>query len=516
MAQNAAVNFTVSARDAASRPIGRVNKSLGGLSTRSIAVGSAIGTAIGGIATRAIGALTGSIGTAIEKLGEQDKLLKRTVSVLESTGNAANVSSKQIVDMSTSLEMLTGVEAESIQNGENLLLTFTNIRNRVGEGNDIFDQATRAMVDLSAALGQDTKSSAIQLGKALNDPIRGVTALRRVGVSFTDQQTEQIKRLVESGNTLKAQKVILKELNKEFGGAGKAAGESFAGQMQILNHVLTGLVEDALRPLLPIIITVAQFITGTIVPAIQKFSDAFTAKAGPALNFIQRLMAKLSPTLKTLGKYFTGTIVPAVKLVAGALVKNLLPPIQRLINFIATQVLPRFAKLAAFLAQTFGPVVKTIADVFARQIAPALGKVAGFIVDNVLPAVFALADFLSGPLGAALQFIAGIFEVVAKAIGFAVDMFSAFIKAVVNSPLYKIAEAIAGIVGNLFSGGKSSGAPGAANGAPGAAATQGGVPGAIYQAPNVDVSVTLDGNKIAQNVDTRIGRMASVRAGSRL
>src|SRR5262245_66611796 len=76
---------------------------------------------------------------------------------------------------------------------------------------------------MSAALGQDGKASAIQLGKALNDPIKGVTALQRVGVSFTKSQKNQIKALVESGNTLGAQKVILRELGKEFGGAAKAA-----------------------------------------------------------------------------------------------------------------------------------------------------------------------------------------------------------------------------------------------------------------------------------------------------
>jgi phage-related minor tail protein len=97
------------------------------------------------------------------------------------------------------------------------------VRNEVGKGNDIFDQATGIITDMSVALGQDTSSSAIQLGKALNDPIKGVTALQRVGVSFTASQKEQITTLVESGKTLDAQKLILAELGKEFGGAAEAA-----------------------------------------------------------------------------------------------------------------------------------------------------------------------------------------------------------------------------------------------------------------------------------------------------
>jgi phage-related minor tail protein len=124
-----------------------------------------------------------------------------------------------VSDLATSISRKTGMDDEAIQSGENLLLTFTNIHNETGRGNQIFTRATRTIADMSAALGQDTKSSAIQLGKALNDPIKGVTALQRVGVSFTQSQRDQIKTLVESGNTLDAQKMILRELRKEFGGS---------------------------------------------------------------------------------------------------------------------------------------------------------------------------------------------------------------------------------------------------------------------------------------------------------
>ena len=62
------------------------------------------------------------------------------------------------------------------------MLTFT------GVGKDVFPQAIQTVLDMSQALGQDLKSSTVQLGKALNSPIDGITALSRVGVSFTDAQ----------------------------------------------------------------------------------------------------------------------------------------------------------------------------------------------------------------------------------------------------------------------------------------------------------------------------------------
>ena len=75
---------------------------------------------------------------------------------------------------------------------------------------------------MSVALGQDLKSSAIQVGKALQDPEKGITALRRVGVAFTSQQEDRIQKWVEEGQILRAQRRILKELTVEFGGSAAA------------------------------------------------------------------------------------------------------------------------------------------------------------------------------------------------------------------------------------------------------------------------------------------------------
>src|SRR6185295_7300572 len=97
--------------------------------------------------------------------------------------------------------------------------------------------------------GQDAKTSSLQLGKALNDPIKGVTALSRAGVSFTQQQKDQIKALVESGNLLGAQKIILKEVGTEFGGAAAAA----ASPVDKLKVVWGNLLEDLGTRALPLV-----------------------------------------------------------------------------------------------------------------------------------------------------------------------------------------------------------------------------------------------------------------------
>ena len=192
---------------------GGTGKKIGG----SLRAGMGVGvTAAAGIAAVGVGALAGEVIKATKGWAAHQAIQRRTQAVIKSTGEAAGVSAKHVERMSDAIERQTGVDGDLIQSGANLLLTFTNVRNGVGKNNKVFDEATKTTVNMSKALGQDTKSSAIQLGKALNDPIKGITALSRVGVSFTDKQKDQIKALVESGDSMKAQKIILKELNKEF------------------------------------------------------------------------------------------------------------------------------------------------------------------------------------------------------------------------------------------------------------------------------------------------------------
>lgn len=162
---------------------------------------------------------------SVDAAREAAQSLRLTAAVITSTGGAAGLSAEDVHGLAEKLGELDGVQGDVIQSGANVLLTFTNIRNQSGAGNDIFDQATQSALDLSAAMHQDLQSSVVQLGKALNDPVKGVTALQRVGVTFTAQQKEQIKTLVAHNDTLGAQKIVLGELQKEFGGAGAAAAD---------------------------------------------------------------------------------------------------------------------------------------------------------------------------------------------------------------------------------------------------------------------------------------------------
>lgn len=160
-----------------------------------------------------LGATVYQLGQFVNKLKEQQQAERAVESVIRSTGGAAGVTTAELKKMAAEFQSVSNYRDEAILTGQKLLLTFTNIKG------DTFRAATKAMLDMSAVMGQDLTQTATMLGKALQDPIKGVTALRRVGVMLSDAQKEQIKNFMAVGDVAKAQAIILKELEIEFGNA---------------------------------------------------------------------------------------------------------------------------------------------------------------------------------------------------------------------------------------------------------------------------------------------------------
>ncbi|CAB4126193.1 Bacteriophage lambda, GpH, tail tape measure, N-terminal [uncultured Caudovirales phage] len=139
---------------------------------------------------------------------------------LASTKGAAGLTFQDVEASAKSLSSALPYSRAQLMEMQSILLTFPSVTK------SSFTPASEIIADMSTRLGQDLKSSAIQVGKALQDPIKGVTALRRVGVNFNEQQTQMIKNMVLSGHAAQAQAAIMKELRTEFEGSAKAAAEA--------------------------------------------------------------------------------------------------------------------------------------------------------------------------------------------------------------------------------------------------------------------------------------------------
>lgn len=253
---------------------------LGSFGTVAAVAGAA---AVGiGIATSAISGLVSASKEWIDLARIQQAAEKELEQVIRANGGAAGVTADEMKKLASSLQSVTNFGDEAIIKGESLLLTFTNI------GKDVMPQAVETMLDMSQVMGQDLKSSAIQLGKALNDPVKGIGALTRIGVSFTEQQQKMIKEMVKAGDIMGAQKVIMDAIASQgFGGQARA----LADPLIQLNNLVGDLKESLGFALLPIINSLAS----AALPALGAIIDA------------------IAPGLKALGESAAATLAPALK-----------------------------------------------------------------------------------------------------------------------------------------------------------------------------------------------------------
>lgn len=247
------LEIVIAARDQFSATANKIVGSLGRMESAASRVGRVASTAMVGGLTLASTAIILNARAGVAALEQLEDANAQTAAAIESTGMAAGLTAGDIRRMSESFEDMNALfDDKVVQAGANVLLTFTNIRK------EAFEPTMQAALDLSVRMKQDLGTSVLQLGKALNDPVKGLTALRRVGVQFTDQQEEQIKALVRDNDLLGAQRVILDELNKEFGGSFLAQGQTSRAKLAKFGDAVEELQMTLAEGLLPAVVNVAD------------------------------------------------------------------------------------------------------------------------------------------------------------------------------------------------------------------------------------------------------------------
>jgi hypothetical protein len=325
-----------------------------------------VATSLQGVAK--LGAVVGAVsffGTAIDEAREAERTTRQTEAVLRSTGNAAGVSAKQVGDLASKLSEKTAVDDEVIQHGENVLLTFKNIANAAGNGNDIFDQTTKVALDMSAALSESgdaadgLQSNTVRLGKALNDPIAGISALTKVGVSFTTQQKEQIKALVEQGDVLSAQKIILSELQSEFGGMAEASADS-VGKAEVS---WGNFAEEVGTKVMPAVNAVSNWALTTGIPALGQIASVVGDVVTPVFHAAADAGGMLVGTWQSLpGPVQAAAVAMGVWALAGDRVTGFLSKSAGPLKNFGTQVsdMQRFAGASGVEISKLGAAVEVL------------------------------------------------------------------------------------------------------------------------------------------------------------
>ena len=192
---------------------------------------------------------------AVKSAEEAESQFRKLAQTVKVTGAETWTTTQYLVKMSEQLSNQTNYSVTEIQEMQTVLLGFKNI---TGEA---FDETSRAILDMAEVMGMDLKSATQAVGKALDDPIKGMGALSRQGFVFSEQEKENLKLLMETGNQLEAQKIILNELNTTYGNASREGQNAFAQ----LRNATQNLTEDLGKLLLPTLEKIAK-----------KFADIFT------------------------------------------------------------------------------------------------------------------------------------------------------------------------------------------------------------------------------------------------
>jgi hypothetical protein len=360
-------------------------------------------------------AFTGAVDffkSSVQGAAEYQSALAQTEAVLRSTGGAVGVTSQELETLARNLSAVSGQSLftdDQILSAQNVLLTFTNIKEFE------FADATAAIVDLSQAMGQDLQSSAVQVGKALNDPAEGITALTRVGVSFTEQQKEQVKALVETGKMAEAQRIILSELERQFGGSGAAAAQTFAGQMVVMQEKIEdakGAIGDALLPLLSEMTTVfssqvlpiIQDVTARIGAFFQRISDSGGVMASldgvkqSIMRFVesQPVLQKLIELGKQVWATLTSLFADVTELASDPAVQNWLGQVASVLEVVFIAAIDATILALRGLGIAFSYIVDGI-KIFAEAMTP----IFNYVYPKMAAIFTALSQLLTGDFAGA-------------------------------------------------------------------------------------------------------------------
>ncbi len=242
---------------------------------------------------------------------------------LRATGEAAGFTTDELETYANELMRLTTVDDDAFKRIMGIMATFRNV------SGDVFKESIELVADMSVQFG-GLESGAIRLGKALNDPVRGMTALSRVGIQFSETQKESIELFVEQNDLMAAQQIILAELTNQFGGQARAQVDSFGGSIAQLSNAFGQLKEDMGKAIaeIPGLITGIQIATVaienigltwdvvwlrtqlTLVGVLEDIEHAFTVQVPEILQFFKDNWINV---LETIGSAISHFFINLVK-----------------------------------------------------------------------------------------------------------------------------------------------------------------------------------------------------------
>jgi hypothetical protein len=364
-----------------------------GTSMKSVAKGTAVVAAAVAAAGAAVGAMTYKLILSGEAGNTADARIRNIAKSMDLFGSGSDAVAERLSSLAETMELQTGVERNSIKVTQAKLLTFKELASTADQVGGNFDRATQAAIDMAAAGFGTAESNATQLGKALNDPIKGLASLTKSGVTFTDQEKAKIASLVESNRMHEAQALVLAAIEKQVGGTAAATADA---TVQIKAALSQGFEEvgkplaDALASLTPQFLEFVEMAKPKLAEAGQFLVAIF--RSGEALNLVWSslklafaqsvnfLWATLRATIAATGQYIVEYFKTAV-----TYFQILTTP--EFWSGMGTAIIGIFLSAISFLQKGFAEIIEV-----ARPLAELFGK--GDALDGIQKTIRESASIL--------------------------------------------------------------------------------------------------------------------------
>lgn len=368
----------------------------------------------GAIATGVIGGLGYGLAVAGERMATSNARIEQVNASMGLFGSQVGIVNKRLIEYAETTARATGIDQNTIKMAQAKLLTFKNLAMTANQVGGAFDRATMAALDLQSTGFGDATTVAVQLGKALQDPIKGITALGRSGITFTDQEKAKIKTLVESGKMLEAQDTLLKAVESQVKGTALAT----ANATDKIKVAFSQVSENLGTLLLPLVEKLQIFVADKVVPWFNQLRDVI-GEQGVA-GGLKYLSSEFFNATANMGAF--GNAVLAITSAVVAL---------RLVMLAAT-----VAQVAFNVALFSNPIGIAVAAVIAFAVALVALAVKFKVVRDVFKAVWnGIVSYLQFQINIAL----GIYEFFINRI---IDGVNLIIKAWNKIPFHKDVEEI--------------------------------------------------------------------------
>lgn len=240
----------------------------------------------------ALGAAAVTAGLALVKAFNPSQYISATKEVedvqaqlaaaITATGEAAGRTIDQLNDQAAAMQKVTRFSDEAIGSAQAVMLNFTNVRG------EVFDRSIEAAADLAAKWGTDIPSAARALGRALEDPIRGMNTLRRQGVVLTDEQKKNVETLVQQNRGIEAQGILLSALETRLKGVAEAQRRTLGGTVDALRNQWGDLFEMGPSATQPLKQALDDIIKAFTHPAFKQFAQDFGSMVFQGLTLAAR------------------------------------------------------------------------------------------------------------------------------------------------------------------------------------------------------------------------------------